>query len=67
MAVTVGTVRAPGPTRSLDVRTAELDALLRHAADAGAGAARAVLVRGRPGSAGATCWPSRANDWPPRA
>ncbi|MCX5195597.1 LuxR C-terminal-related transcriptional regulator [Streptomyces sp. NBC_00249] len=49
MAVTGGTVGAHGPTRSLDVHTAELDALLRHAADARAGAARAVLVRGPAG------------------
>ncbi|MFD8980543.1 LuxR C-terminal-related transcriptional regulator [Streptomyces sp. NPDC059564] len=49
MVVTIGTVRAHGPTRSLDTHTAELEALLRHAADARAGAARAVLVRGPAG------------------
>ncbi|MFG2232642.1 AAA family ATPase [Streptomyces sp. NPDC048723] len=49
MVVTAGAVRAHGPTRSPDTHTAELEALLRHAADARAGAARAVLVRGPAG------------------
>ncbi|MDJ0460171.1 LuxR family transcriptional regulator [Streptomyces sp. H27-C3] len=49
MVVTAADVRDQGPPRSPDSRTAPLDALLRHAADARAGAARAVLVRGPAG------------------
>ncbi|WP_371674955.1 AAA family ATPase [Streptomyces sp. NBC_01276] len=49
MVVTVGSARAHGPARSLDTHTAELDALLRHAAAAREGTARAVLVRGPAG------------------
>ncbi|MFE2269894.1 LuxR C-terminal-related transcriptional regulator [Streptomyces lavendulae] len=49
MVVTVGTARAHGPARSQDTHTAALDDLLRHAAGARAGTARAVLVRGPSG------------------